>query len=355
MVTSNPSEEIEQEEIGLCQALSDFDFRSWKADDCLPSSSQDISQSSVFRTDVDANCSVDLSDHDGVHDDVMMVVDENEPADDGPEPEEAHLLRQPRRTTRLQNVIADPQQQDLSYFDQSKMNALKGPDHWKIANGRKPKPEQPKRRVNKAARLKARAAKIELDDSDPEDNLTLAEIMRLYNNVGERKVTLSVEAQKANKAKKQFDAVAEYDATVLARLGLRPEVTVSRRPSSAPCLTDDGTDNYNYENANDSVNFCAEPRAQSAPPEAAPITEETVLMASQESLLEDDTVADTTVDDYDEPCQSQTLPLRPSAKPVPYAKTQKKIDARGLKRAMKKIIGGKGPTQSQSQSSSQDP
>ena len=78
---------------------------------------------------------------------------------------------------------------------------------------------------------------------------------------------------------------------------------------SAPGFTDDGTGEYNYGNANDSVHFCAEPRAQSAPPQQTFVADDATMMAS-ESILEDDTVGDMTVDDYDEPSQSQTLPIR---------------------------------------------
>jgi len=221
--------------------------------------------------------------------------------------------------------------QDLSYFDQNKLNAVKGPNHWKITAT--PRGADSKRgrlalksttRKQKEPR-KRRKMKLELDESDPEDKMTLAAIRKHYKIATDPQKLLMPASQLVSD-RHQLDYVLDYDKNLLIRLGIRPEVTISRLQSAPPRTEagDDLSEPYDYDNANDSFSFTGQlpVRAQSEQG-----------MAFEDIVPPENNQLNLSVDDDHHNNNKQFF-----GKPVDYAKRQKKIDAKALKRSMRKIL-----------------
>lgn len=244
------------------------------------------------------------------------------------------------------------QPSDYSYFKTDLMSTWAGPHHWKlrsrfskaVVNSALPDEQQ-----NKKKRTKKQPFSLKFD-SEVDFANSFAK--------GRAATTLS----KATLAKYTADKTTlpddlHYEADKLFRLFIKPKIMVKRQVQAQTDIRDDGSAWYNYENANDCVNFCPDLQdcgdddddggfdgvdvgnalpGQDITQAEFPLSQDTTLADSSQGLsFTNESGVDLTMFAGDglvaQPNKVQKIDIG-------YAKTAKKMDVKRLKTAMWGIL-----------------
>ncbi|XP_043940147.1 condensin complex subunit 2 [Protopterus annectens] len=133
---------------------------------------------------------------------------------------------------------------EYSYFSPRTMTMWRGPDHWRF------KPHHKADSITDKAKKKKEKKIFVLDFSADVNFETYFKETRAATVLN--KVTLDRRSKKATTLPADF----HYDPENLMRFSLKPIYIVKRSPSKTIGADDDVLEDYNYNNPNDTTNFC---------------------------------------------------------------------------------------------------
>lgn len=249
------------------------------------------------------------------------------------------------------------QPSDYSYFKSDLMSTWAGPQHWrlhsKLSKGlpnSKPGAEQ----QNKKKRAKKQPFTIKFDSEvDFGKSFSRGRAARTLS-----KATLA----KHTATKTTLPEDIHYDADKLFRLFIKPRILVKRQIQAQTEIRDDGSAWYNYDNANDCVNYCPDlqdgddddddvfdaadgardlPSGEAGFPMSQDMTSQDMTFGdcSQGLSFNNESVVDQTLFTGDglvaQPNKVQKIDIG-------YAKTAKKMDVKKLKGAMWGLLTDNG-------------
>ncbi|XP_053573799.1 condensin complex subunit 2 isoform X2 [Bombina bombina] len=320
----------------LCPSLSGFRFTQWDQDlNETPSSLMDKLKSSDHIFDINAEVVEDDYEEapgTAMDDFDADVCDGNEPGDLGEFDEQREACRAERKGPQVTQIaVGDIGTMCLqlsscpgeySYFSPRTMSMWAGPEHWRFRPRQKTETETDKQKVKKAKKV------FELNfDED------------ISFDVHFRKTRAATTLAKStlesqNKKSTTLPADFHYDPDNIVKLSLRPVDRVKRVVSQASVSElEDEIGEYDYNNPNDTSNFCPALQADDSDDDDAFMGSEGVGINAENGIIENHM----NITSYGED-NLVAEPHKVNKIEIQYAKTAKKMDMKRLKTTMWSLL-----------------